>query len=85
MGPDGGGKVTDVLDAIREAVLNAGIEAFDRAGIRGRVKVIVGGAPVDAGFAGKIGANGYAGDAGTAVNLVRRLLEPRGEPVGAGG
>jgi 5-methyltetrahydrofolate--homocysteine methyltransferase len=38
------------------------------------VKIIVGGAPVSRAFADKIGADGYAADAPSAVNLVRSLL-----------
>jgi len=38
------------------------------------VKTMVGGAPVTQGFADKIGASGYALDAGTAVDVARRLL-----------
>ena len=39
-----------------------------------RVKVVVGGAPVTAEFAEQIGADGYAPDAGAAVDLARGLL-----------
>ena len=38
------------------------------------VKVVVGGAPVTAEFAAQIGADGYAPDAGAAVDLARGLL-----------
>jgi methanogenic corrinoid protein MtbC1 len=38
------------------------------------VKVVVGGAPVTAEFAEQIGADGYAPDAGAAVDLARGLL-----------
>lgn len=37
-------------------------------------KVVVGGAPVTAEFATQIGADGYAADAGSAVDLARRLI-----------
>lgn len=37
-------------------------------------KVVVGGAPVTAEFATQIGADGYAADAGSAVDLARRLV-----------
>ncbi len=53
------------------------IEALCEAGIRDRVKVIVGGAPVSATFARQIGADGYAADAGEAVDLVKSLLAKR--------
>jgi len=51
------------------------IEALEDAGIRSRVKVVVGGAPVNEAFAREIGADGYAPDAGSAVRLVRELLK----------
>jgi 5-methyltetrahydrofolate--homocysteine methyltransferase len=38
------------------------------------VKVVVGGAPVTQEFATQIGADGYAADAGSAVDLARRLV-----------
>jgi 5-methyltetrahydrofolate--homocysteine methyltransferase len=50
------------------------IAALQSAGVRERVKVIVGGAPVTQAFADQIGADGYAPDASQAVALTRRLL-----------
>jgi 5-methyltetrahydrofolate--homocysteine methyltransferase len=50
------------------------INLLETKGLRNETKVIVGGAPVDAAFAAKIGADGYAGDAGAAVELVKRLV-----------
>jgi 5-methyltetrahydrofolate--homocysteine methyltransferase len=49
------------------------IEALQRAGIRDRVKVMVGGAPVTRQFAEQIGADGYGENASAAVTLARRL------------
>lgn len=43
-------------------------------GMRDRVKVIVGGAPVNAAFAGEIGADAYAEDATIGVELVGKLV-----------
>jgi corrinoid protein of di/trimethylamine methyltransferase len=40
----------------------------------GKVKVIIGGAPVTERFAGEIGADGYAPDAASAVDKARELL-----------
>ena len=40
----------------------------------GKVKVIVGGAPVTAEWAKEIGADGYAPDAASAVEAARRLV-----------
>jgi len=50
------------------------IEALTRVGIRERVKVIVGGAPVTGEWAEEIGADGYGRDAISAVKLVKELL-----------
>lgn len=50
------------------------IEALNKAGLRDKVKVIVGGAPVTQEYAEKIGADGYAPDAASAVEVVKRLL-----------
>jgi 5-methyltetrahydrofolate--homocysteine methyltransferase len=49
------------------------IEALKQAGVRDRVKVIIGGAPVTQHFADKIGADGYAENASLAVALARKL------------
>ena len=43
-------------------------------GLAGRVRTVVGGAPVNADFAREIGADGYACDAAAAVDRVRALL-----------
>ena len=50
------------------------IEALDKAGLRPKVKVLVGGAPVTRGWASEIGADGYAEDAVGAVKIARELL-----------
>ncbi len=50
------------------------IQAFERANLRREVKVIIGGAPVTEKFAKEIGADGYAPDAASAVDLVKSLL-----------
>jgi len=50
------------------------IEALKEAGLRERVKVIVGGAPASPEWARTIGADGYAENANEAVAVVRRLL-----------
>ena len=49
------------------------IEALGAAGVRGSVKVIVGGAPVTEEFARSIGADGYGRDAGAAAGLASEL------------
>lgn len=50
------------------------IDAMRDAGVLGSVKVMVGGAPVTAEFAEKIGANGYATDASQAATLAKSFL-----------
>jgi len=50
------------------------IEALTEAGLRDQVKVMVGGAPITQSWAEKIGADGYAEDAISAVGLARRLV-----------
>jgi 5-methyltetrahydrofolate--homocysteine methyltransferase len=50
------------------------VRALQAAGIRDRVKVMVGGAPVTQAFADKIGADAYAPEAGSAVQRARELL-----------
>lgn len=50
------------------------IQALQQASLRGRVKVMVGGAPVTQSWADEIGADGYAEDAVGAVALAKRLL-----------
>ena len=51
------------------------IEALQEAGLRDKVKVMVGGAPVTESFAKQIGADGYAEDAISAVDLAFRLAD----------
>jgi 5-methyltetrahydrofolate--homocysteine methyltransferase len=50
------------------------IQALQEAGLRDTVKVMVGGAPVDAAFAGRIGADGYGSNAPNAVELAKSLV-----------
>lgn len=52
----------------------ATIEAFEQAGLRDQVRILVGGAPVNQAWADEIGADGYAPDAAAAVAVGRRLL-----------
>ena len=49
------------------------IEALQEAGLRGKVKVIIGGAPVTQKYADEIGADGYGRDAAAAATLVKSL------------
>jgi 5-methyltetrahydrofolate--homocysteine methyltransferase len=50
------------------------IRATEEAGLRDRVKIMVGGAPVDAAFAERIGADGYGSNAGAGVDLAKKLV-----------
>lgn len=50
------------------------ITALETAGMREKVKVMVGGAPITESFARQIGADGYAPDASRAVSLAKSLL-----------
>ena len=54
--------------------LRTTIEALEEKGLRDKVKVIVGGAPVTEDYAMEIGADGYAPDAAYAVDKVKDLL-----------
>jgi 5-methyltetrahydrofolate--homocysteine methyltransferase len=49
------------------------IQALEKAGLRDRVKIVVGGAPLTDDFAREIGADGYAPDASRAVAIVQSL------------
>jgi 5-methyltetrahydrofolate--homocysteine methyltransferase len=61
--------LTTTMTAMKQTV-----DALLEAGIRDRVKVMIGGAPVTDTYAQQIGADGYAADAGEAVELARRLM-----------
>jgi 5-methyltetrahydrofolate--homocysteine methyltransferase len=49
------------------------IKALQEAGLRDRVKVMIGGAPVTDAFSSQIGADGYSPDASSAVRLAKAL------------
>ena len=50
------------------------IDALQQAGLRGQVKVLIGGAPVTDAYAQRVGADGYAPDANRAVTVAKSLL-----------
>jgi 5-methyltetrahydrofolate--homocysteine methyltransferase len=54
--------------------MTAVIQALEAAGLRGQVKVMVGGAPVTQEYAQKIGADGFAADASLAVKTAVQLM-----------
>jgi 5-methyltetrahydrofolate--homocysteine methyltransferase len=55
--------------------MKATIEALQEAGVRDQVKIMIGGAPVTAAFSEQIGADAYAPDAATAVDVARQLAD----------
>jgi 5-methyltetrahydrofolate--homocysteine methyltransferase len=61
--------LTTTMPAMKEV-----IEILKEDGKRDKFKIIVGGAPVTQKFASDIGADGYAPDAASAVELCRKLL-----------
>ena len=54
--------------------MKATIEALEEAGVRDSVKVMIGGAPVTQAFSDEIGADAYAPDAASAVDVARELV-----------
>jgi len=73
----GGGVDIVALSALLTTTMpsmQATILALESAGIRDRVKVMIGGAPVTDEYAAQIGADGYSSDASRAVNLAKSLI-----------
>ena len=62
--------LTTSMGAMKET-----IKLLKESGLRDKVKIIVGGAPVTQDFAESIGADGYAKDAATAVDRAKELLK----------
>ena len=60
--------LTTTMPMMRET-----LRALEAAGVRERVRVLVGGAPVTQGWADEIGADGYASDAGAAIKVAKEL------------
>ena len=50
------------------------IDAVEEAGLRGRVKIMVGGAPINQSYAEQIGADGYSDNANSAVLKAKELM-----------
>ncbi|MBQ0105954.1 MAG: corrinoid protein [Armatimonadetes bacterium] len=50
------------------------IDALEEAGLKGKVKTMIGGAPVTQNYADEIGADGYSTDAASAVDKAKELL-----------
>ncbi|MBM4314125.1 MAG: cobalamin-binding protein [Deltaproteobacteria bacterium] len=60
--------LTTTMPAVKEM-----LNAFEAAGVRKQVKVMVGGAPITQGFVDSIGADGFAADAATAASKAKEL------------
>jgi methylmalonyl-CoA mutase cobalamin-binding domain/chain len=58
-------------------MFKANINALEKAGLRDKVIVMVGGAPVTQEYADAVGADGYASDASAAVNRAKELIKQR--------
>lgn len=50
------------------------LQSLQEAGLRDKIKVVIGGAPVTDAFAKQIGADGFAPDASSATRVVKQLL-----------
>lgn len=50
------------------------IAAVEAAGLKDKVKIMIGGAPLSQSFANQIGANGYSDNANSAVQLAKMLI-----------
>jgi methylmalonyl-CoA mutase cobalamin-binding domain/chain len=61
--------LTTTMDYMKDV-----IKAVEDAGIRDKVRIMVGGAPLNAVFAEQIGADAYAVDANEAVIVAKKLL-----------
>lgn len=61
--------LTTTMPAMRETIV-----ALKKAGLRDRVKILVGGAPITAEYAREIGADAFARDAGQAVSVANGLV-----------
>ena len=64
-------------------MFKANINALEKAGVRDKVIVMVGGAPVTQEYADAVGADGYSADASSAVKKAKELIELRREKVPA--
>ncbi|MDP2928570.1 MAG: corrinoid protein [Candidatus Omnitrophota bacterium] len=62
--------LTTSMGAMRDT-----IKILKESGLRDRVKIMIGGAPITQGYADSIGADSYAKDAATAVDRAREILE----------
>lgn len=61
--------LTTTMPAMKQTV-----DAIVESGLRGKVKIMVGGAPVTQAFADEIGADGFAADAGSASKIAKSFV-----------
>ena len=61
--------LTTTMPAMKEVVAS-----LNNSSLKGKIKVMVGGAPVTKDYADEIGADGYAPDAASAADLAKKLL-----------
>ena len=61
--------LTTTMPAMKEVVTS-----LNGSSLKGKIKVMVGGAPVTKDYADEIGADGYAPDAASAADLAKKLL-----------
>ena len=71
-----GAKLVGLSALLTTTMISMGaiIKAIEQAGLRGQVKIMVGGAPVTEEYARQIGADGYAADASRAVTVAKSLI-----------
>ncbi len=55
-------------------VMEHTIKALEEAGVRDKVKIMIGGAPVTQAFSDQIGADGYASNAASAADLAKKFV-----------
>ncbi len=65
--------LTTTMPRMKDVILS-----LQDAGLRSRVQVMIGGAPVTDKFATEIGADGYAPDAASAASLAKTLILKKG-------
>ena len=64
-------------------MFKANMNALEKAGLRDKVAVMVGGAPVTQEYADAVGADGYAADASATVKRAKELMNQRRAKVSA--
>ncbi len=71
-----GAQVIGMSALLTTTMSNMGVtvEALKAAGLRDKVKVMIGGAPVTQEYANQIGADGFAADASSATRVARELV-----------